>query len=134
MGRQSNLVARMGLIVLLLSLGASLALAQTRSEGPWWPHSLWGPDDQAGGSNWITPAKVLEAIRLIKTGEVYELGHVYERGMPLFGQRTYSMFIAGSPTYPPLGKNSPSDTTISSAPRSATSARSSTGWATSAHA
>jgi len=25
--------------------------AQTREQGPWWPHPIWGKDDQAGGSN-----------------------------------------------------------------------------------
>jgi kynurenine formamidase len=89
---------------------AALALtvaagAQTREQGPWWPHPRWGPDDQAGASNWITPAKVLEAIKLVKTGKTYELGQVYERGMPLFGQRTYAMFIPGSPTGGPFGEN-----------------------------
>ena len=84
---------------------ATSGAAQTRESGPWWPHPLWGADDQAGASNWITPAKVLEAVGLIQEGTVYELGHVYERGMPLFGQRTYSMMIAGSPTYGPLGEN-----------------------------
>jgi kynurenine formamidase len=84
---------------------AGSAAAQQPAEGPWWPHPIWGAGDQAGGSNWITPAKVLEAVRLIETGRVYELGHVYERGMPMFGQRTYAMFIPGSPTYSPMGKN-----------------------------
>ena len=32
----------------------------------------------------------------MKTGKVYELGHVYERGMPLLGQRSFAMFIAPS--------------------------------------
>jgi kynurenine formamidase len=97
------------LIVLLVAgttlLGLTTAMAQTRGEGPWWPHPKWGPEDQAGASNWITPAKILEAARLIKTGEAFELGHVYERGMPMFGARTYAMFIPGSPTYPSMGKN-----------------------------
>ena len=80
-------------------------LAQTREKGPWWPHPLWGPEDQAGGSNWITPEKILEAVQLVKTGKVYELGQVYERGMPLFPGRTYSLFIPGSPTGGPFGDN-----------------------------
>ncbi len=70
------------------------AAGQTREKGPWWPHPIWGPNDQAGASNWITPAKILEAVSLVKTGKVYELGHVYERGMPLLGQRSFAMFIA----------------------------------------
>jgi kynurenine formamidase len=67
--------------------------AQTREEGPWWPSSQWGADDQAGGSNWITSDKILQALQSVKTGEVYELGHIYERGMPLFGPRDFKMII-----------------------------------------
>lgn len=67
--------------------------AQTRDEGPWWPSALWGPDDQAGASNWITPQKVLEAVALVETGQVYELGYPYQRGMPLLGERTYASFL-----------------------------------------
>jgi len=97
----------MAIVVAALALCLPVAVhAQQPAQERWWPHPLWGPQDQAGASNWITPEKVLEAVRLVETGRVYELGHVYERGMPLFGQRTYSMFIPGSPTYPPMGKNS----------------------------
>ncbi len=88
----------------LIAWPVSQSFAQTREKGPWWP-SPWGPDDQAGASNRITPAKVLEAIQLVKTGKIYEIGQVYERGMPLFGQRTYAMFIPSSPTGGPFGKN-----------------------------
>jgi kynurenine formamidase len=79
--------------------------AQTRSEGPWWPNKLWGADDQSGGSNWITPAKVLKAISLVKAGKVFDLGHMYERGMPMPGQRSYNIFIPSFPTYAPTGKD-----------------------------
>lgn len=67
--------------------------AQTREEGPWWPSALWGPDDQAGATNWITPQKILEAVTLVETGQVYELGYPYQRGMPLLGDRTYASFL-----------------------------------------
>jgi kynurenine formamidase len=74
------------------------ALGQTKDEGPWWPHAVWGPEDQAGASNWITPEKILKAISLVKTGKVYEMGHIYERGMPLLGQRSFAMFLVpGTP-------------------------------------
>jgi kynurenine formamidase len=92
-------------VILFLSCGLAAATAQTREKGPWWPHPLWGADDQAGASNWITPEKVLQAARLVKKGKVYELGQVYERGMPLFGDRTYAMFIPSSPTGGPFGAN-----------------------------
>ncbi len=91
--------------LLILLSGLAPTQAQDRAAGPWWPHSLWGAEDQAGGSNWITPEVVLRAAQLVQTGKVYELGHVYEQGMPLFGQRTYSLTIPGSPTGGPVGSN-----------------------------
>ena len=83
--------------IVLLSAGTTLA--QTREAGPWWPNPAWGAGDQAGASNWITPDKVLEAVGLVKAGKIYEIGQVYEKGMPLFGQRTYALLSPGSPTY-----------------------------------
>jgi len=46
--------------------------------------SPWGPGDEAGASNTQTPAKVLEAKKLIKSGKVYSLGHIFEKTMPMF--------------------------------------------------
>ena len=91
----------LALLVLALALPGH---SQTREKGPWWP-SQWGPDDQAGASNRITAETVLKAVQLVTTGKMYELGQVYERGMPLFGERTYAMFIPGSPTGGPFGEN-----------------------------
>jgi kynurenine formamidase len=92
-------------ITFAYSLLSISALAQTREKGPWWPHPIWGANDQSGGSNWITPEKILKAISLVKTGKVYELGHVYERGMPMIGKRSYNIFIPSFPTYEPSGKD-----------------------------
>ncbi len=90
---------RLALVSTVFLLSAESALAQTREAGPWWPNPTWGAGDQAGATNWITPEKVLEAVRLVKTGKTYEIGQVYERGMPMFGQRTYALLSPGSPTY-----------------------------------
>lgn len=67
--------------------------------------SMWGTGDEAGASNWITPQKVMDAVALITMGNIYELGRVYEAGMPLFGTRTFKLTIPGSPTGGPLGAN-----------------------------
>ena len=72
-----------------------------KDDGDFWP-SRWGADDQAGASNWITPEKVMEAVSLIETGQIYELGRQYRHGMPLFGNRTYSLTIPGAPTGGPF--------------------------------
>lgn len=79
-----------------------LARAQTREAGPWWPNALWGATDQAGASNWITPEKIREAVALVKTGRVYELGHPYEQRMPINGQRSYKLVIPSFPTHGPV--------------------------------
>jgi hypothetical protein len=83
-------------------LGTSQSFAQTREKGPWWPNAQWGAGDQAGASNWITPEKVLSATSLVKTGRVIELGYVYERGMPMIGNRSYNIFIPSFPTSGPF--------------------------------
>jgi hypothetical protein len=88
--------------VVLSAVLSPLASAQTRDQGPWWPHAQWGAADAAGGSNWITPDKVVKAVALVKTGRVVELGHVYERGMPLNGSRSYNLLIPSFPTHGPV--------------------------------
>jgi hypothetical protein len=74
---------------------AATATAQDRAAGPWWPHPLWGAEDQAGGSNWITPDKILQAAQLVTTGKLYEFDQVYEADMPIFGNRTYGLHQLG---------------------------------------
>jgi kynurenine formamidase len=92
-------------LFLLLTLTISLAVhSQNREQGPWWPHALWGPDDQAGASNWITPEKIVTASKWIKTGKTYELGHIYEKEMPVPDNRTFELFIPSFPTYGPIGE------------------------------
>jgi kynurenine formamidase len=92
------------LLLALPLLTSQAAAAQTRDRGPWWPHPIWGKDDRAGGSNWITPEKVLAALQLAKTGRIVELGQVYEAEMPLYGQRTYSLTIP-APSGEAVGRN-----------------------------
>ena len=74
------------------------------TDKPWWP-SKWGADDQAGASNHITPAKVLDTVKWIKDGKIYKLGHDYDSNMPLFGKRVFTLRIPGSPTGGPFGEN-----------------------------
>ncbi|MDH3533497.1 MAG: cyclase family protein [Gammaproteobacteria bacterium] len=38
--------------------------------------SRWGPDDERGAANLMTPDSVLAALQLVKTGKVFELGDV----------------------------------------------------------
>lgn len=82
--------------VLLISVGLLALMAAsvvTRGQTDKWYPSRWGPEDQRGAANRITPAKVLEAKDLIRQGTVYQLGRVYEAGMPLPATRHYSLRI-----------------------------------------
>ena len=49
----------------------------------WWP-SPYGPDDQAGALNEITPAGRVRAARLVREGRVYDLAHVLDEHVPAF--------------------------------------------------
>jgi len=77
--------------------------APALSDKPWWPHPKWGKDDQAGASNWITPAKVLDALKSIKDGKIHRVGRVYESKMPKFGDRTFNIRI--TPVTASVGAN-----------------------------
>ena len=87
-----------GLVFGILALTATVTLTQES----WFP-SEWGADDRRGAVNRLTPEKVLEAASLIKTGEVFQLGRVYESGIPVFGTRHYSLRIPAMSG--PLGEN-----------------------------
>ena len=82
---------------LFVALAAAVAtdgasFAQTREKGPWWP-SPHGGQDQAGNTNYITPEKIIKALRIPKTGQTYELGRIYEAEMPQYGYRPYFLTI-----------------------------------------
>ena len=76
--------------LLFVLIAPLCAYAQTRAAGPWWP-SEWGPEDQAGASNRITPDKILDSLSVVQRGEIYEIGQVYSNDMPLLGTRSYGL-------------------------------------------
>jgi kynurenine formamidase len=91
------------LVSVLVVVGLASASAVTVAQDDNWYPSRWGAADQRGAANRITPAKVLEAKNLIKTGTTYQLGHVYEVAMPMFGTRHFSLKIPQ--TFGPVGTN-----------------------------
>jgi len=60
--------------------------------GRWWP-SKYGADDQAGALNEITAGKVLDAVRLVRLGRVYDLAHVLHQDIPAFPGRTFRQYL-----------------------------------------
>ena len=54
--------------------------------------SKWGAGDERGSANHMkNPETVMRGARLIRTGEVIELGHVLGPGMPFFGTRIFNL-------------------------------------------
>jgi kynurenine formamidase len=58
----------------------------------WWP-SKYGAGDEAGALNEITPGKVLEAMRLVRQGRVFDLAHVLHEDIPAFPGRTFRQYL-----------------------------------------
>jgi len=54
----------------------------------WWP-SKYGQADQIGTLNEITPAKVAEAARLVRSGQVFDLSHPLDQHVPAFPGRSF---------------------------------------------
>jgi kynurenine formamidase len=53
--------------------------------------SKWGVGDERGSANHMKPESVLRATKLIRTGEVIELGHPLAPDMPFFGTRRFDL-------------------------------------------
>jgi len=54
----------------------------------WWP-SPFGADDQLGMLNHVDEGKRLEALRLVRVGRIYDLGHVLDEAIPTFPGRFF---------------------------------------------
>jgi kynurenine formamidase len=80
-------------VVVAAAVATGVAATITWGQVDRWYPSRWGADDQRGAANRITPAKVMQARELIRQGRIYQLGRVYEAGMPLPATRHYSLHI-----------------------------------------
>lgn len=89
--------AAMSVAAFAVTLLASAAQAQSPSwsvppENTRCP-SKWGAGDERGSGNLMKPAVVLDAVKLIKTGEVIDLAHVLGGTMPFFGTRRFDIHV-----------------------------------------
>jgi kynurenine formamidase len=67
-----------------------------------WTKSKWGPNDEIGAANYMTPELVVKAASLVKTGKTYALGIPVDTKTPAYPPRTFKLTIvqpgqAGSP-------------------------------------
>jgi kynurenine formamidase len=77
--------------ILLVSEGRAAAQSwQPPSESQRCP-SKWGAGDERGSGNHMKPETVLRAAKLIRTGQVFELGRVLSESMPLPAGRRFEI-------------------------------------------
>jgi kynurenine formamidase len=82
-----------------ITIASTLFLADSAVYGQSWQPpadsgrcpSKWGAGDQRGSANHMKPETVLKAIKLIRSGEVIELGHVLNSSIPFFGTRRFDV-------------------------------------------
>lgn len=55
--------------------------------------SEWGPQDQIGAANRVTPERTLEALKLVKKGESHPLGIVIDASTPAFPPRSLALQV-----------------------------------------
>ncbi len=77
-------------LLLTLCLSASVASIASADD---WTKSKWGPKDEIGAANLITPESVMAASKLVKTGKTYHLGIVVDSKTPAFAPRSMSVTI-----------------------------------------
>jgi kynurenine formamidase len=75
-------------ILLAAALAATPALAQDD-----WTESPYGPEDEIGAANLLTPERVLEAASLVTEGVTYPLGIVVDSATPAFPPRSLSVTV-----------------------------------------
>ncbi len=76
----------------------------TFADDAWYP-SKYGKDDTLGAVNNLSPAGVLEAAKLIKTGKTYSLGITTGPDTPSYGTRNSQIFTMASVTGEAMGSN-----------------------------
>lgn len=87
--------AMCGTAVLIVLGGSTVARAQSWQPPPDAQRcpSKWGAADQRGAGNHMKPETVLRAVRLIRTGEVFELGRPLKTDMPFSTGRRFEMEV-----------------------------------------
>ncbi|MEM9029527.1 MAG: cyclase family protein [Pseudomonadota bacterium] len=94
---------RSGIACAALAVGVSLT-SVAWAQDAWYP-SKFGKDDEAGRSNLMTSARVLEAMTYMKKGTVVPLARTYESAMPLFGARAFAVRGTSGLAGGPVGEN-----------------------------
>jgi kynurenine formamidase len=85
--------------VLAVAVGVLAVAGEAAAQASWYP-SKYGKDDTLGALNNLSPAGVLAAVKLVKTGKVYALGVVTGPATPAYGTRSYQIFTQSGSAEP----------------------------------
>ena len=98
-------------IAVAVGMGVGSTVVHAQSSQSWQPPadtqrcpSKWGAGDQRGAANHMKPETVLRAVRLIRTGEVFELGRVLSGSMPFSGTRRFELHTKRTVMNPGLNR------------------------------
>lgn len=69
------------------------AVAAHAQQKPCATASKFGPDDQIGNVNYITPEKTLAAVKLVTKGKAYRLGIETNKDTPAYGARKFAITV-----------------------------------------
>lgn len=85
--------AAAGLAALCLMAGAAGAASHEEAADMSWTESQWGPDDEIGAANRLSPEGAKAAAALVTEGKVYSLGLTLDSTVPAFAPRSMSVAI-----------------------------------------
>jgi kynurenine formamidase len=77
---------------LIAAIGAAVVSISAYAQQTCFP-SKWGPNDQIGALNHVTPEKTLAAAKLVTRGKAYRLGIETNKDTPAFPPRTFNVII-----------------------------------------
>jgi kynurenine formamidase len=105
--------------IVVSAAAAAIGLVSTVHAQSWRPPadeercpSKWGAADQRGAANHMKPETVLRAARLIRTGEVFELGRVLSGSMPLGGVRRFELHTKRTVMNPESNRRGSNEETV----------------------
>jgi kynurenine formamidase len=98
---QRNMRCRHSLVAAVFLAATSSPVVAQHSGADWYP-SKYGPKDEIGAANLITPEVTLEAVKLVTTGKSYPLAVVMDKHMPVFRHRSFNLYTVQAG---PLGPN-----------------------------
>jgi kynurenine formamidase len=79
--------------VMAIALGAALVSGAVQAQQQTCFPSKFGPKDEIGNANHITPEKTLQAVKTVTKGKSYRLGIETNKDTPAFPPRTFSITI-----------------------------------------